>query len=547
MSETVVFAAKKIVTMDRNLPEATHVAVRDGRILAVGDATCADQWGDGRLDETFADAVLTPGFVEGHAHLMAGAMWNYPYVGYHDRFDTEGKLWEGLTEIAPVIQRLKEADAQMTADGAPPEKPLYAWGFDPIFLTTERLNRWHLDEVSKTRPVVVQHSNFHLMTVNSAALDLAQYTRETNVEGVAKDDKGDLNGELQELAAMFPLMRRIGVDFRALSSQPPSIRAFGALARQTGTTTMTDLHAALPDEDVETLVNVTGAADYPLRIVPMLGAALMPMPEVAPRALELAAKSTDMARLGGVKLVLDGSIQGYTARLRWPGHVNGAPNGIWVIAPEQAEALIEALHAAHVQMHIHTNGDEASVVAIDAIEKAQSKHYWGDHRHTLQHGQMIDRALFKRMKALGIAVNLFANHIWYFGDMHVEKSIGLDRARRMDACRDCLDEGVPLAIHSDAPVTPLAPLYTAWCAVNRITMSGACLGPEQRIEPAEALEAITLGAAYTLKLDHEIGSIEAGKIADFAALDASPLDVDPMAIKDIAVKGVVNGGRVFLN
>ena len=216
-----------------------------------------------------------------------------------------------------------------------------------------------------------------------------------------------------------------------------------------------------------------------------------------------------------------------------------------MIAPEQAEALIETLHAAHVQMHIHTNGDEASVVAIDAIEKAQSKHYWGDHRHTLQHGQMIDRALFKRMKALGIAANLFANHIWYFGDMHVEKSIGLDRARRMDACRDCLDEGVPLAIHSDAPVTPLAPLFTAWCAVNRMTMSGACLGPEQRITAAEALEAITLGAAYTLKLDHEIGSIEAGKIADFAVLDASPLDVDPMAIKDIAVRAVVSGGRVF--
>ncbi|MEL6794149.1 MAG: amidohydrolase family protein [Pseudomonadota bacterium] len=193
MSETVVFSAKKIVTMDRNLPEATHVAVRDGRILAVGDATCADQWGGGRLDETFAGDVLTPGFVEGHAHLMAGAMWNYPYVGYHDRYDTDGRLWEGLTEIEPVIERLKQADAKMTADGAPPEKPLYAWGFDPIFLTTERLNRWHLDEVSTTRPVVVQHSNFHLMTVNSAALDLAQYTRETNVEGVAKNDKGELN------------------------------------------------------------------------------------------------------------------------------------------------------------------------------------------------------------------------------------------------------------------------------------------------------------------------------------------------------------------
>ena len=542
-----VYSAKKIVTMDRNLPEATHVAVKDGRILAVGDATCADQWGGGVPNDQFANDVLTPGFVEGHAHLMAGAMWNYPYVGYHDRFDTEGKLWPALQNIEDVIEGLKEAEARMTAAGEPPEKPLYAWGFDPIFLDTERLNRDHLDEVSTTRPVCVQHSNFHLMTVNSSALNLAQYTDDTNVYGVAKDAAGKLNGELQEMAAMFPLMRRIGVDFRSLSASPDSIRAFGAIARQTGTTTMTDLHSELPAKDLETLLSITGSDDYALRIVPMLGAAMMPPDEVAPREQELAARSTDMLRLGGVKLVLDGSIQGYTARLRWPGHLNGEPNGLWVIAPEQAEFLIDTLHEAGVQMHIHTNGDEASIVAIEAVEKAAAKTSWADHRHTLQHGQMIDRAMFKRMKTLGLCVNLFANHIWYFGDMHVAKSIGLDRARRMDACRSCLDEGVPMAIHSDAPVTPLAPLFTAWCAVNRITMSGECLGPEQRIEAAEALKAITLGAAYTLKLDEDIGSIEAGKIADFAVLDASPLDVDPMAIKDIKVKGVVSGGRVFLN
>lgn len=542
-----VYSAKKIITMDRNLPEATHVAVQDGRILAVGGVDCADQWGGGTLDEQFANDVLTPGFVEGHAHLMAGAMWNYPYVGYHDRYDHEGNLWPALEKIEDVIKGLKEAEARMTAAGEPPEKPLYAWGFDPIFLDTERLNRDHLDEVSATRPVCVQHSNFHLMTVNSEALKLAQYTDDTNVYGVAKDDSGRLNGELQEMAAMFPLMRRIGVDFRSLSASPDSIRAFGAIARQTGTTTMTDLHSELPEKDLETLLRITGSDDYALRIVPMLGAAMLPPDEVAPRAKELAARATDMLRLGGVKLVLDGSIQGYTARLRWPGHLNGAPNGLWVIAPEQAEYLIDTLHGEGVQMHIHTNGDEASIVAIEAFEKAAAKTSWADHRHTLQHGQMIDRAMFKRMKTLGLAVNLFANHIWYFGDMHVAKSIGLDRARRMDACRTCLDEGVPMAIHSDAPVTPLAPLFTAWCAVNRITMSGECLGPEQRIEAAEALEAITLGAAYTLKLDDDIGSIEAGKIADFAVLDASPLEVAPMAIKDIKVKGVVSGGRVFLN
>ena len=309
MTETTVFRAKKIITMDTNRPEATHVAVRDGRILAVGGADCADQWGGATLDESLGDCVLMPGFVEGHAHMMAGAMWRYPYVGFHDRIDPDGRLWPGLTNIDEVIEGLKRAEAEMVGDG-----PLFAWGFDPIFFDAERLNKHHLDAVSATRPVVVQHSNFHLLTANSPALELAQYTRETNVEGVAKDEHGELNGELQEMAAMFPLMRRVGVDFRSLSAHPDTIDAFGWVCRRAGVTTITDLHAGLPDEDVAALTRATGSDDYPIRIVPMLGAAMMPPKDVAPRALELAGQATDKLRLGGVKLVLDGSIQGYTAR-----------------------------------------------------------------------------------------------------------------------------------------------------------------------------------------------------------------------------------------
>jgi len=113
----------------------------------------------------------------------------------------------------------------------------------------------------------------------------------------------------------------------------------------------------------------------------------------------------------------------------------------------------------------------------------------------------------------------------------------------MNAARSALDFGVPLAIHSDAPVTPMGPLFTAWCAVNRMTGSGAVLGENQKISVAEALRAITLGAAYTLKMDREIGSIECGKRADFAVLEEDPLGVDPKALKDIGIVGTVLDGR----
>jgi hypothetical protein len=124
-------------------------------------------------------------------------------------------------------------------------------------------------------------------------------------------------------------------------------------------------------------------------------------------------------------------------------------------------------------------------------------------------------------------------------------TMGPDRANRLDACQSALNAGVPLAIHSDAPVTPLAPLFTAWCAVNRVTPSGRVLGANERLSVMDALRAITIGPAYTLKLDHEIGSIECGKRADFAVLEDDPFTVAPNALKDVRVWGTVLSGRVF--
>ena len=117
---------------------------------------------------------------------------------------------------------------------------------------------------------------------------------------------------------------------------------------------------------------------------------------------------------------------------------------------------------------------------------------------------------------------------------------------RIDACGSALRHGVPLAIHSDAPVTPMGPLHVGWCAVNRLTPSGRVLGEEQRISVAQALHALTLGAAYTLKLDGEIGSVEVGKKADFAVLEDDPTKVKSTALKDVEVAGTVMGGRVFM-
>lgn len=544
---TTVYAARCILTLDPAKPVATHVAVREGRIVAVGDMAQMRALGPVELNDVFADLVLMPGLVEGHCHLKEGDMWRMPYLGWFDRKDPKGKVWHGLRSMRAVVDRLQVIDAQMQKQGISPETPLVAWGFEPIYFGGERMTVEHLDRVSATRPIVVAHANGHLMNVNTATLRLSGITRETDIDGVVRFPNGEPNGELHEPAAMFPVVRRIPNAGLLNPMSSEGMANFAAIACQHGVTTATDMVNPLGEAECRLLESTCTAEDYAVRLMPAFQAfhGALRAQEGVDHVKQLMRRNTDRLRYGMVKFLLDGSIQGFTARLRTPGYHNGAPNGLWVTAPSQYEADLQTYHQAGLVLHTHTNGDEASEVAIAAAERVQSQLPKSGHRHTLQHGQMIDAPQFARLASLGMGVNLFANHVWYWGDQHHDTTMGPARAERLDACASALHAGVPLAIHSDAPVTPLAPLFTAWCAVNRLTPSGRVLGAQERITVAQALHSITLGAAWTLGMEKEIGSIKVGKRADFCVLQDNPLAVDPFALKDIPIWGTVLSGRVF--
>lgn len=536
-----VFRARRVITMNPMRPLATHVAVRDGRILGAGSLDEVAGWGEHAIDERFADKVLMPGFVEGHSHVSEGAFWRLVYVGYHERTDPDGRTWPGLRTMDAVLERLAQEDARL----ADPAAPLIGWAFDPIYFEGPRCERHDLDRVSRDRPVAILHASGHILSVNSAALAAIDWLR-TGIDhpGVALGADGLPVGELRGPEAMGPMLAHCGLDRERLSDAD-ALQRFAQLCVRKGVTTATDLLNTLTPPTVETMLRTTGDAEFPVRIVPFLRLVGEPVPRTIARALELRAMSTERLLLGRVKMVVDGSIQGFSARLRWPGYYNGAPNGLWYMAPEQLDAALRAALAAGVPVHLHTNGDQATELALDTMEGALRAHPWPGHRFTLQHCQLADAAQFRRMKALGMAANLFANHTFYWGEQHRAMTVGPERASRMNACASALAAGVPLAIHSDAPVTPLAPLFTAWCAVNRITSAGRVLGESERIGVADALAAITLGPAWTLGLDGEIGSIEVGKRADFAVLEDDPLACPPQALRDVRVWGTVLAGRVF--
>ncbi len=177
MDSTTIYPARLIRTLWPSNPEARAVAVRSGRVLGVGTIESLQQWGPATIDERFADKVLIPGFVEAHAHTMAGAVWNFPYVGFFDRVDPDGKTWPGCKSLHEVVARLIEANDTMdarltTGDEDETGDVLFAWGLDPIYFDEERLSRKHLDLVSIDRPIFVFHASAHLATVNTKMLDM---------------------------------------------------------------------------------------------------------------------------------------------------------------------------------------------------------------------------------------------------------------------------------------------------------------------------------------------------------------------------------------
>lgn len=537
-----VFSARRIITMDASLPEATHIAVKDGKVLAVGPIDELDQLGDYVLDARFADKVILPGFVEGHSHALEGAMWKYVYLGFFPRRDPSGRTWEGVTSIAQMQQRLQDE-----ANKLPNCAPLVGWGFDPVYFDGERLDKRALDAAVFDRPVVVFHASLHVLSVNSAMLQLSGLAQHAGIEGIMLGDDGLPNGELQEMAAMHGVFEALGQNLFDEVSSPDTLLAYGEVARRAGVTTITDLYNPLTDSSIDAMRTICAREDYPVRLVPAMSALTWKSEEGIERLQSCIETSSDRLHFGPVKLMTDGSIQGYTARINWPGYHDGHPNGIWNAPPEQLHQLVLDYHQAGLQLHIHTNGDEAVDLILDAIEEALSLWPRPDHRHTLQHCQFISHAQLRRAATLGVCLNMFANHIYYWGDIHRSRTLGYARSRHLEPLASSLRLGIPVAIHSDAPVTPLGPLFTAWCAVERQTATGASLGEHERVGVEQALAMITLGAAYTLHLDHLVGSLEVGKFADMVVLDEDPREVPASRLPELQVVATVLGGYVHEN
>jgi predicted amidohydrolase YtcJ len=563
--------------MDPRKPLATAIGVCDGRILSVGESQEIEQQiisnENGltyNIDSTFEDKILLPGFIEAHMHAqMEGVYWQHLYIGYYDRVTPDGTLSKGCKTMQEVIEKLSQSAGTLNPSHENTSKNtnndggngviLIGWGYDPSMLNNNRiLTANDLDIVSKTRPVFVFNASGHIYYVNRFLLKLGNINSSTNVEGVIKDERGNPTGELQEIAAVSPLIPYLS---KSLDSKAMMMKATldeAKIARRVGCTTITDWAFGEFPGGLEAykLAFKDPNHQFPIRVVlGPLDIYLMEEGKSTEGAVKFLTKlvndiaeeniAEDRLIIGPIKSIVDGSIQGFTAALKWPGYFNGHKNGIINRSLEQLENTLLPFHEAGFRLALHTNGDQAVDIALDTIEYILTNSPRLDHRYCLEHAQIISNSQFKRIATMKVNLNIFSGHIYYWGDFHFTKTLGPDRSEHMDAAASAKRYGIHFSLHSDSPVTPVDPLFTAWCAVNRLTESGRVLGENEKISIEDALRAITIEAAYLLHKDDIIGSIEVGKYADFTVLEEDPLSVDKKRLKDIRIWGTVLGGIAF--
>ena len=257
---------------------------------------------------------------------------------------------------------------------------------------------------------------------------------------------------------------------------------------------------------------------------------------------------SDRVNIGAIKIIADGSIQGYTGYLQQPYfvpfHGDESYRGYPRTARTELFGWVEKYHSKGYQLAIHGNGDASIEDIIDAIEAAQSKYPREDSRHIIIHAQMARQDQLERMARLGITPSFFVAHTYYWGDRHRDIFMGPERAARMSPTASALALGLPFTIHLDTPVVPMDPLMLVWTAVNRLSSSGQVMGEAERISVIEALKAVTITAAWQIFEEDNRGSISPGKYADLVVLSANPLD-QPTTLKDINVLLTMVGGRTI--
>lgn len=526
-----------ILTMNQDAPVAQAMAILDDTIVAIGEqqAIMALAGPATRLSDLGGKTVV-PGFIDAHCHPSP----IYPFESIYGQVNVD-------PDRAPTMEALV-AELKRKADITPENTWIRGGRYQHTKLGRHP-NRFDLDKASTLHPITIRHSSGHLAVVNSLALELAGIDKNTpDPPGGAfdRDPDGTPNGVLRETAYSYVLDRTPAFPEPSAGDQAEGLlRKLNEYA-QHGVTALSEAGIGLDKYSMYDSLKKEGK--LPVRIQTMIREYAM---DSAYAKGFRAGTGDDWLQIQAIKFYHGNSLSGQTCWLYEPYDIVNPETGekdYYGIPPARSQqtldSLVMAIHEKGYQLAIHCNGDREIDMVLDAIEKALTKKPRPDHRHRLEHGSIVNPQLLERMKQLEV---VYAPHSYVYDHGDKMEVYGPERWDWMHANKSAYDLGIPVAGNSDEPVSAAIPMLRIQSMVTRTTAEGKVYGAKQKVSVEEALHIWTKGGAYALFLEDKLGSLEAGKKADWVVLDQNPLNTDAFDLKNISVLQTVVGGKVVFD
>ncbi len=539
MAQRILYNAR-ILTMDESRPAAQAVLIDDGIIRLVGsnEEVLARREASAHL-RNLEGRTLLPGFIDSHSHFTA--------VAHSLLLVNARPAPSGPCDTKALL--LEEFRKALTAGDWSEGEWLLGMGYDPsAFPDRAPVTRHDLDTVSREVPISCIHSSGHMAVLNTLGLQKLGYWGNYRVpEGGTLEllPDGTPSGLVTELAYLAPeIQSRIkGPD---VSRVMQALKQANTLYASYGITTAQDARVNPSEYQLLSAGGKIGAIT-----IDVVGIAAASAADVLLVPGQRSGPYCNHVRMGGYKIFLDGSPQGKTAWLSRPYHIppegrNTDYCGFPIYEDEAVTAAARICLENSWQLNTHCNGDAAAEQLIRCYTRAvEETGIHRDLRPVMVHAQTVRPDQLARMAELGMTASFFLDHVYYWGDWHYDSVLGPNRAQNLSPIRRALDLGLHCTMHQDAPVVDPNILGSVHNAVNRETMSGRVLGPDQCIGVQAALKAVTLDAAYQIFEENTKGSIAPGKIADLVILGENPLTVDPKQLRNIPVLETIKAGNTI--
>jgi predicted amidohydrolase YtcJ len=535
-----IYYGGDIITMEGDSAAyAEAVAVKNGKIIFVGKKADAEKLkGDSTKMNDLKGKTLLPGFLDAHSHYINSLL-----------VANQCKLYAPPSGPAKDVESIVAALKKFAEERKIPKgEMIMGYGYDENVMPEGKLlNRDDLDKAFPDNPVRVDHVSMHGCVLNSSAMKFYGISEDTKTPPggviVRKPGTNEPYGLIME-TAFLPIFEKS--EPMTKEQEIAWTKAGQMLYAEAGITTAQEGATHLPQ-----MQTIKRASDAGANIIDVVTYPFITDVDNILKEFPKAdwGKYNNSFKIGGVKITIDGSPQGKTAYFSKP-YLTGGPGGEknWkgelTFPQEMVNQMVKKVYDMNVPLLLHCNGDASIDAFLTAYENARAGDFSKPWNVTTIHSQFMRKDQMPKFVKYNVRPSFYTLHTYYFYEAHLNNR-GFEEAQYISPIRDAMDLGMKPTNHTDFVVAPLDQMMMLWSAVNRISRAGASVGPDQRINPYEGLQAMTINVAKQYDETDSKGSLKEGKRADLVILDKNPLKVDPMMIKDIKVKETIKDGKTI--